>query len=225
MTDINHIEFTGTFDCAICLNADLPARNFFRYLEGIPILAADGAGIRLLAEGLKADYVVGDLDSFFAYDSFREYDDDKIIHLPDQEMNDFEKTLLFAETKGYRKALILGMHGGELEHSLNNWSVFKRYAKRMELCIYDKTRFGILINKGVKLSSSPGEIISIIPQPEILLSTENLRWELKNECLRFGQREGARNKSIGSEISIKVHSGEAMLFFDSRMPYAPVIKG
>jgi thiamine pyrophosphokinase len=55
----------------------------------------------------------------------------------------------------------------------------------------------------------------------VLLSSENLKWELNNTELEFGKNEGARNQSTKEFVKIFVHSGIFLLFLDSKAPKCP----
>ncbi len=208
------------FDAAVCLDADLPDAGLFRSLGNIPLIAADGAANKLSQIGAEADYIVGDLDSFRP-DDLPAGAGSQIIRMADQESNDFEKALNFAASKNYGNILVLGIHGGDLEHTLNNWSVFSRYSKRLELCLLDKNRYAFSARRSFSLETRPGETISLIPQPKATATTKNLQWKLDRERLEMGRREGARNKALGAEIEIHIHEGELLVFFDSRAPFAP----
>jgi len=215
------IDFNERFDCVVCLNADIPGAEVFSSIGNIPVIAADGAANRLASMGIIPGYIIGDMDSFDpgAHPGLAEQA--TIIRNPDQETNDFEKILMFAEDKGYHRILIFGFHGGELEHSLNNWSVFIRHSGQLNLCIYDKGRYGFSACRSFRMATRPGEIVSLIPQPEARLTTDGLRWALKGETLKLGMREGARNRAVTSSVTITFHSGELIVFIDSRLPYAP----
>ncbi|MCX7735879.1 MAG: thiamine diphosphokinase [Candidatus Kapabacteria bacterium] len=220
--NIFKLEFNNLkFDCIIALDGSLPPIAFFKKMEQIPILAADGAAISLIKKRIRANYVIGDLDTFKSSPFSVLFEDNKIIHLPSQELNDFEKTLIFAEENGFKNLMIIGFHGGELEHTLNNWSVLKKYSEKLNLCLLDRNRYGIPLNKSCIFSCKMNEMISLIPQPEVTLTTQNLKWNLKNEKLELGVREGARNVAISDNIKLEIHSGELLLFIDSRLPYAP----
>jgi thiamine pyrophosphokinase len=217
---ITDIRFSEKFDCIICLNTDMPPVSLFRQLSDIPVIAADGAANRLAEIGIIPDFIIGDMDSFNGDDTVV-FQNSVILSNPDQETNDFEKILRFAIEKKYSRMLVAGFHGGELEHTLNNWSVFIRFARLLNLCIYDKDRYGIVANSSLRLQTKLNEIISIIPQPEAVITTHNLRWALTKEQLRLGSREGARNRATTDEISIEIHSGEILIFFENKIPWAP----
>jgi thiamine pyrophosphokinase len=211
-----------TFDSLLFLNGEFNEFNIFTQIPKIPIFAADGAGLLILNNGLQPDYIIGDLDSFSieTAKSFG-FPIEKLVKIPEQETNDFEKTLKFMAEKGFNRILILGIHGGLYEHSLNNWSVLSRYSKLMNLTIYDKGRYGICVNKSFLLKTSIGEIISLVPKNNAVLTTHNLYWQLNNESLELGIREVTHNIATAEKILIEIHSGEIFLFIDQRLPYAP----
>ncbi|MBM2814016.1 MAG: thiamine diphosphokinase [Ignavibacteria bacterium] len=209
------------FDAVVCLDGDLPSREILDQVAGIPVLAADGGAIKLYRIGIIADYVIGDLDSFKSMPESINFPAHKIIERPDQETNDFEKTLVFAESLGYMNLIIFGFHGGLLEHTLNNWSVLIKIARRLNLCVFDNGRYCLPISYSFKIQTHAGEIISLIPQPAAILTTKNLKWELTNEELRLGSREGARNVALSDWFSVEIHSGELLLFIEERLPFAP----
>ncbi len=218
------VDFSGKFDAIVCLDAFLPGKVFFTGMKDLPLLAADGAALKLFDMGIIPDYVIGDLDTFLKDERAKLFDRKRVIQITDQNSNDFEKTLITASKKSFNNLLVTGFQGGELEHTLNNWSVFKKYSSKMQLCIYDCARYGIVVSSDTELNLSNGEIVSILPQPEIVLTTENLLWELKEEKLALGIREGARNRTTADKIRLYVHSGEGLVFFNDRLPFAPLFQ-
>ncbi len=209
------------FSAVVCLNANLPDKFVFDMVASLPLLVADGAANNILALGLDPTKVIGDMDSFFMSNQ-QQIPQEKLLIIPDQETNDFEKILQYCIHNNYNDLLIFGFHGGELEHTLNNWSVLKKYCKRLNLCIFDNNRYGIPIYESVELFVNVGEIISLIPQPMVQLRTHNLEWELHGEILELGKREGARNVAVGEHLTLEVLEGELLLFINHRLPIAPV---
>ncbi len=214
------LTFDNEFDCILCLNSPLPD-YVFRWVKNTVIIAADGAAIELHKIGIKADKVIGDLDSFYGNPIVNQYKPDDVILLEDQDMNDFEKCLKWCIENSLQNILILGFHGGLLEHTINNWSILMRYGRKMNLCIYEKGRYAAPIYRNFEMEVNENEIISIIPSGEARLSSKNLRWELRNESLNFTEREGARNQVLGKNFSIELQKGELLLFVDSRLPFSP----
>jgi thiamine pyrophosphokinase len=220
--NIMNISFgKGIFDCIVCLNGNIPGKEVFSLLPDVEIYAADGAANILIENGTIPEYIIGDMDSF----NIEKYHDisknSMIINVPDQELNDFEKILIVVLSKKLRHILIFGFHGGELEHTLNNWSVLIKYIDKLNLCIYDHGRYGIPLNRSFSINLNEDELVSLIPQPKALLKSNNLKWELNNEELQLGSREGARNRVIASPVDINVLSGSLLLFIEGRLPMAP----
>ncbi len=203
----------------VCANGDIPPKDFFRFFSHLPIIATDGAGLRLLQEyHILPSVVIGDFDSSdpAAYPVPTVYD-------PSQEEPDFEKALRYALKQGHRSILITGIHGQDFDHTLNNWSIYIRYSRHHFLWIYDHQQIAIGVTQSVRCSVQPGDTISLIPQPAALLTTHGLQWALRREWLRLGKREGARNRAVASEIIIEVHKGSCLLFVPARFPSFPKI--
>jgi thiamine pyrophosphokinase len=215
------IEFNDRYDAIIALNANLPGKKIFDVFSNIPLICADGAALNVLKIGVEPDKVVGDLDSFYSDEISKTLNKSKIIYDPDQEKNDFEKAINYCNSVGYENILIFGIHGGEYEHSLNNWSVFTKYSRDNNLVVYDKSRYGFNISQNISIDTLTDEIVSLIPVGKVKLTTDNLQWELNNEVLELGKREGARNRSKGGEVKISIFEGELIFFFDAKLPYAP----
>lgn len=211
-------------DIIICLNGTLPDTHTFHRLRSIPIAAADGAAIQLRQKGILPQSIIGDLDSFASDRMFwQEYQDVTIHEVNDQNSTDFEKTLEYVRRQNYRTAMILGMHGGEFDHTLNNWSILMRYGKILHLAFYEKGTIAVPIYESVTITTRPGEMISLIPQPSTIITTSGLEWNLQKEELALGKREGARNRATEVRVKIQVHSGSLLLFLNNELPYMPQI--
>lgn len=213
------LVFNDRFDCIISLNAESPPLGFFLNFLDIPLIAADGGAIKLFNLGVLPDFVVGDLDTFNKYSLDEFFINSKILFQPSQEINDFEKALLFAIENKFHNVLVTGFHGGLLEHTLNNWSVLNKFSEKLNLCVYDKGRYAIPLNCSFELDTNQNEVISLIPQPQAILSTWNLKWNLNKEVLTLGIREGARNVAIGRSVRIELSSGSILLIIDARLPF------
>lgn len=218
---------SDTFDALLVLNGQLPHAGFFLENSGIPLYAADGAAVTLAAHSIAADVIVGDLDSLTPEHIAGDYiNQANIIHTPDQDTNDFEKLARIVLADGKQRLLICGFHGGELEHTLNNWSVLTKisaeFASTATLCVYDNGRYAIPVYTSMHVALGVGETVSLIAQPAVRLTTKGLEWELTDEVLHLGIREGARNRATSPEISITLHEGAYLLCCNARLPFAPV---
>jgi thiamine pyrophosphokinase len=223
MVKVEYID--GNYDAIVFLNTSLLEIELLKNICNVPILAADGAGNTLLKNGVVPDFIIGDLDSFNS-DSILNYGypKEKLIKIEGQDSNDFEKTLKFSIANGYSNILIIGIHGGDYEHSLNNWSVFSKYSNQLNLTILENNRYGFCMNSSFEMKTDIDEIISLIPVSKSKLKTTNLEWNLDNEELELGIREGARNRSVNTFIKIDIIYGEIFVFCNSRFPNIKIIK-
>ncbi len=210
------------FEAVICLNSTLPTAIQLKQLKHLPILAADGAADRLLEMKITPDYIIGDMDSV-SIEKIPKQISSKLVIDTNQETNDFKKVLNFAKSEGYSRIIILGFHGGDLEHTFNNWSVLIGESRFTSICILDRNRYGIPMKESFRLKTNESEIISLVPQPRAIITTHGLHWPLSSEKLELGIREGARNRAIEDIIAITIHSGSIILFIESRLPHAPML--
>ena len=210
--------YNNPFDCVVCLNGDMPAPHILAALHPAPFIAADGASKQLQRLGFFPAVIIGDMDSTEVYTSFPQ---SHIVHLPEQETNDFEKTLRFCIENNYHHILICGFHGGELDHTLNNWSVFMKFCPLMSLTILDGERYAIPVMQSISFSTVKNELISLIPQPSCTVSLHGFVWNLHKELLRLGEREGARNRASATMCSIEIHDGQLLCFLSHRFPFVP----
>lgn len=212
----------------VSLSGTLPPAGDLRRLRYDTVIAADGSAWQLLERGIIPHIVVGDLDSFrqrpYAETAFP---GTHILHIPDQESTDFEKALRTGMDFGATEFLVVGMNGGELEHTLNNWSILLRYSHRVPIAVFDAGRLGQVVSSSLHLATEPGEVISLIPQPRARLTTRGLVWELSDEILELGNREGARNQARLPHVELTVHEGSLMVFYDAFAPWrtdAPAVQ-
>jgi len=217
------ITFDTKIDCIICLNGELNfedlQNSIFSKLQNIPIFAADGAASKLFANNIKPNKIIGDLDSLDACNL-----DVEIVKNYDQNKYDFEKTLDYAKNNNFQNCLILGINGGEFEHTLNNWSILKKYSKTMNLCVYTEQRYGFFIDENILIELKKNEIISIIPSSKAVITSKNLNWELNKCNLEIGIFEGARNFAKEEMVKITLHEGNYFLFVNARIPFIANIK-
>lgn len=204
------------YDGMILLNGVLPPLDVLERLSSLPFIAADGAANALHEMGIIPDILAGDLDSVHPSVLEAVHQHGMVIADTDQDINDFEKALRVATASHWNNILVAGIHGGELEHTLNNWSVLMRHGRTMQLYALDGSRIGTPVYDTFIYRAEIGEIISIIPQPRARITTAGLHWSLADEVLELGTREGARNRATQSDVSVTVHDGSVMIFVDSR---------
>jgi thiamine pyrophosphokinase len=106
-----HIHFSESLPSAIiCLNGTLPNADFYTFFPDCPIIAADGAANTLLLQGIIPSVIIGDLDSFTP-SLLPDFSTTTVIKEINQEINDFEKSLIYALKNQYRHILIVVFQG------------------------------------------------------------------------------------------------------------------
>ncbi len=203
----NHWE-QGTL---LLLNGQLPPAPQLQSLSARfrRVVAADGAAVAAVKNGVTPDAVIGDLDSVGGQRTNLEELGVTVIERPSQEENDFEKSLKWLIEQGETTVTIAGIGGGMIDHTLNNFSIVAKFAHQLQLRFLHEGSVGIVVVGDAQIPAVPGLRVSIIPLPAATITTIGLAWELSNQQLAIGQREGASNMAVANLVSVRVHHGVA----------------
>ena len=216
------------FKSLLCLNGHLPHQAFFEKFSGLPLVAADGAGSALLRRGVCPRFIVGDMDSFHTHLSLPTHVD--FIEVRNQNLTDFEKSILYMREKDLFPALVCGVFGKEVDHMLNNINCLMRYARVCPMVFYagemlEKPHWGFPISGFLSFVGIKDEIISILPHPTATLSTQGFKWDLDHQPLSIFGMSSCRNQVQSYQVAIHVHAGSALLiagrylqFYDRSFP-------
>ncbi|MCK5076521.1 MAG: thiamine diphosphokinase [Calditrichia bacterium] len=204
---------------ALFLNAPLPPEKILEKLlpeiEDSFIICADGGYLFAKKLPIKIDKIIGDLDTIKKANVVipREVE---IIEKPSQELNDFEKALIYLKGKGIKKIFLFGLTGERTDHVLANLSVLSRYIDDFSFEIYgQEAKVYFLTEKKKKLvfKTKIGCQISLIPLPNAEeIYTSGLKYPLKNGALRWGIKEGSSNEAIDETVEIKIAIGQLVVF-------------
>lgn len=207
-------------NCLIILDGDISQSLIKKFIyQNLPrnsflIIAADGASNFLFKFKIIPDYIIGDLDSVSKKAlSYLKKNGTIIKKISEQQHNDFEKCLIFALKNGFNNFRIIGYNGKRCDHLLNNFSILKKYDKKCNIKFLDDI-FEIYFLERIKtLAYKKGELISLTAFPKATgIVTSGLKYNLKNENLEFGVREGALNEATLSIIKIKYRKGSLLIF-------------
>ena len=212
------VAIPGNF-ALVLLGGEISDRSFLGDLaEGACcIVCADSGAEYASSLELNVDAIVGDLDSI-SQSTLEQYraKGTKIVRIPEQNNNDFEKALRHLSATFHGHVKVLGMTGKRTDHTLANFSVMLRYTDRFEsVAAYDETgdhRF--LTNKHTHCSiECPfGTTVSLVPFGTASgITTVNLQWPLSSDTLRLGEREGLSNVAIGSPVEIRIEDGALLV--------------
>lgn len=201
---------------AIFLNGKHPSiRIIRRFIQGnCLIIAADGGGNYLYKKKIIPDSVIGDMDSLDE-DALRFFRKRKsaVIHIREQETTDFEKCLNYCVKNKIREALVFGATSMRPDHTMNNFSVMKRFRNKLLVRLITEEFEIFFAAKDLEFEYPRHETISLIGIPTATcVTTKGLRYRLNNEDLTFGHREGSLNQSISGKIKITHKSGDLLVF-------------
>lgn len=198
----NYVD--DSYKSILCLNGSITEFSFLQTTK-LPIIAADGAGNTLMQHGIKPDLVIGDLDSLcpaIAQDVKTKYE-------PCQNSSDFQKALKHLEQKDLLPTIILGMHGGFIDHILNNINIFIASNN----VFYAPPVIGYVVKEEKSFSFPLNTKVSLMGIPSSVVTTQGLKWELDQSLLTFPGANSCFNRTITKTISINVHQGNVLTLF------------
>ncbi|MDR0678253.1 MAG: thiamine diphosphokinase [Holosporaceae bacterium] len=191
----------GKFRSVICLNGDLPKKELFDALR-LPIIPADCAYNVLRAKQIKAEVVIGDLDSV----EDEVLPETQRIYIENQDQSDFQKALQYVRERQLEPSIILGINGGYIDHIFNNIAVFSQ----TNGVSYMPPNLGITIRENRTLHFAKGTKISLFAMPMCRLTTHGLFWELDNKIFKFPHFSSCFNRC--STGALKISIGEGAIF-------------
>jgi len=197
--------------CIIIANGDSPKRGIVKYLlkNGVEIIiAADGGANSAYKLGIVPNYIIGDFDSIKPI--VKEYFSDKseIIKYNRQDDTDVEKALKFAIEKRFETVYLLGGTGDRMDHSICNLGIVLKYYDRIRIILLHGRTILHPYSKDVTLSTIPNETISLYAFNNITtITSEGLKYPLRNTTLRFGDSESTSNMALCNEVELKIKDG------------------
>jgi thiamine pyrophosphokinase len=188
------------------------------------VVAADGGALVAAALDLVPDLVVGDGDSLGAdgIASLRATGVDVVLARPDKDESDTELAMLAAAARGATSLTVLAAFGGRLDHALANiWLLaLPALAARSVELIDGQSRVSLVSAEAgtpVRRLLPPGragDLVSLLPLgPDVTgVTTEGLRYPLRDEALPLGPSRGLSNVRVGeSEVSVTVGRGRLLV--------------
>jgi thiamine pyrophosphokinase len=198
------------------LNGDMPPQKVInKYCtKGSYIICADGGANGLTNTKIIPNIILGDLDSLKP--AARVYflrKNVEIRRIDDQETTDFEKALLYCIDLNLNNITVFGAVSSRPDHTMNNFSVLKRFCITLDIRIIDKEFEIYYINRKTSFNYKIGHTVSLMPMPSAGgITTKGLKYKLRNESLELGTREGTLNVSTAKNISIEFKKGSLLLF-------------
>jgi thiamine pyrophosphokinase len=183
-------------------------------VKGAYIICADGGANGLTGTKIVPDIILGDLDSLKpAARKFFSRKHTEIRRIQDQETTDFEKALLYCIEMNLDNITVFGAVSSRPDHTINNFSVLKRYSESLDIRVIDKEFEIYYINKRTSFEYRKDRTVSLMPMPSAYgITTKGLKYRLQDESLELGKREGTLNVSTAKKVSIEFKEGSLLLF-------------
>lgn len=199
--------------CLVLCNGQPPPRAVFEEtLQWADLfIAADGGANVGQKFGALADVVIGDMDSYEPIDRFQ----GEVIHDPDQYSNDLEKALELAAKKDIQSVKVLGATGLRLDHTLKNLSVLKQFDDRFkDIVLVDGQGVVKLLPHTFSENLPVGTAVSLFPLSGKVsgITTRGLKYELNQDFLENGVRDGSSNTVVAKPVEIQHQKGDLLLF-------------
>lgn len=201
---------------ALFLNGDIPPKSVInKYkIQKFYKIASDGGANYLAELGITPDIIIGDLDSVSRKTlSYFRKKNVTILQIFEQETTDFEKSLMYIIQNGLDNVIIFGGISARPDHTINNFSVMRRYHPVLNLRMIDKELEIFFVNGKINFKAKKGDIVSFLGMPFAAgVTTKGLEFSLNEEELEFGVREGTLNRAKGGNVSVKFDDGDLLLF-------------
>lgn len=204
--------------CIIIGNGKSPTKkviNYF-YQKGFnTVICADGGANHAKRLGVIPGFIIGDLDS--ATPSVLKYysGKSKIIRINRQNDTDVEKCLKFAIRKNFTEAVLLGVTGDRLDHTIGNLGIIIKFYAKIHISLVAENSILFPANTNLTIKSKINETISLFAfNNRTRITSEGLKYKLTDARLPFGERESTSNVSISKQVSIKISSGIIFIIRD-----------
>lgn len=193
-----------------------PARDFSRWVDAdTVVVAADGGTAPLLACGLAAQYVVGDMDSL-SPEARADLTTRGVTfhpHPAHKNETDLELALLWvADQYPEAQLVILGAMGGRPDQALANLLLLSLPALRGREVVMAEGAWRVRVIRGGEIGTftgTPGDTLSLLPLggPAHGVTTTGLGYPLKEETLHFGPARGVSNVLTTETATVTVREG------------------
>lgn len=204
--------------CIILANGKAPRKNvisFFQKKDFNTLICADGGANTALKLKLKPEYIIGDLDSINEATLKKFTRTATIINYQRQNDTDVEKCLKFAINKKFSEAILIGVTGDRLDHTICNLGIVLKFFDNINISLLAENSYLKPYKGNVILKSFKGEIISIYGfDTQTKIISRGLKYSLKNIALPFGEKDSTCNVSASDSFQLKIINGVIFVIRD-----------
>jgi len=177
-----------------------------------PLLAADGGANHLARIGLRPMAVIGDLDSIKP--GVRMFvGEDRMVHRPDQDRTDLDKTLDYAFSElGLDELSVLGATGGRLDHAAGNLGLLAARAMGERLVFVESDHRILAVTGELDLHAEPGETWSFFTfDPGVRVTLEGVKWPVTDAAIDLGGKPSISNEAVADEVAVRAEGGSVVV--------------
>lgn len=204
--------------CIILANGKPPGKKVISFLKKIGysfFICADGGANFARKLNIIPDIIAGDLDSITKENKKFFKSKSKFIKLHGQNDTDVEKCIKLAIKRGFNEAILLGVTGNRLDHTVCNLGIVIKYHKKIKLKLIAENSLLIPLSGNEKLKTLPGETISLYGfSRRTRITSSGLKFPLNNQYLLFGENESTSNLALGENIALKITGGVIFVIRD-----------
>lgn len=178
------------------------------------VVCADGAASYALAQGVKVDLFVGDLDSLREKEAVEQLGCEAALFPEDKDMTDGELAARMAAERGCSRITLLGATGGRLDHFMGNVHVLiGLFMMGAVGCIADDQNRIYVTCRRMEFEGELGDFLSIIPLGVNvrIRSTSGLLYPLILQDLPAGTTLGVSNRFACERAAVDVADGWVMV--------------
>jgi thiamine pyrophosphokinase len=192
------------------------------------VVAADSGVRHAVALGLRVDRAVGDFDSVDPALLDRVEAEGAVVerHPTAKDATDLELALDAAMVHDPARLVVVGGHGGRLDHLLANALVLAsgRYAgATVEAVVGDALVSVARPGAAVVVHGRPDDVVTLLPVHGAAhgVRTAGLRYPLRDETLHEGSTRGVSNELLGEEATVRLSAGVLLVVRPQPPPGPP----
>ncbi len=204
--------------CLIIGNGNAPDKRTILFVmkKGYDtIICADGGLHHAHKLKIIPNYIIGDFDSVDKklLESYR--NKSKIIQIKRQNDTDIEKCLKTAVKQKFTEAILLSVTGDRLDHSFCNLGIALKFYNEINVRIISETSLLSVYVKQLSFATKKGEYISLYAfDSKTKITSQGLKYPLKETELPFGVRESTSNVAISSKVNLTIKNGKIFVIRD-----------
>jgi thiamine pyrophosphokinase len=204
--------------CLILANGKPPGKSVINFLKNNGyryLICADGGADYARKLGIMPDLIAGDLDSITKENKKFFGSKTKILKLSGQNDTDVEKCIKLAVKKGFKEAMLLGVTGNRLDHTICNLGIVLKFYSQIKLKIIAEHSLLMPCSGKVTLKTIPGETISLFGfNRRTKITSSGLKYQLNNSSLPFGEKESTSNLAHREIVNLDIKGGVIFVIRD-----------